>query len=90
MKIAIYIIIIIGLWTGRHYIKSLIILGIKKFRDRQKQGIEQAKLIDIDSGVIFSPTGTVRTFNISFDIIENGDGKARIIINKGKNDIDKK
>lgn len=66
-------------FTKKWWATSLVSL-IKK----RKNGDKNALGLLIESGAVFRPSGTVRTFNFSLDIAENGDGTVKIAINKLK------
>lgn len=81
----IIILVVIGvfLFFSRNYITGLLIHLIKKYKNRAK-GDDVVK----EQGVIFAPQGTIRTFNVSIEIQEIGDGTAKISLTKLKtNDV---
>ena len=73
------IVVIIGfflvLWFFKKPISKIIVNIIKKNRKIKTVENENAP-------VVFAPNGTVRTFSISFDIVEKGDGTVQILLAK--------
>ena len=75
MKTFIYLLVGFAvLYMSRGYIAG----WIMSLRDKKK---ETKKVVNEDYKV-FAPDGTKRTFNISFDIVEQGDGTVDIKIAK--------
>ena len=56
---------------------KVFLLFKKKQQTRELSG-------ELSDGQVFSPRGTIRTFNIAFDIQEMGDGTAKITLAKIK------
>ena len=69
------IIIVIGLWVGRKYLKSWIILLREKKNKKEK-------IKPIDEDFIFEPIKSSRTFVIAIKIEEMGAGKAKMSVEK--------
>ena len=77
----IIILIAIGifLFFSRNYLTGLLLHIIKKYKNRAKDD-DVVK----EQGAIFAPSGTIRTFNVSIEIQEIGDGTAKISLTKAK------
>jgi len=75
----IIILLVIGafLFFSRNYVTGLLLHLIKKYKNRAKDtaGVKE-------QGAIFAPVGTIRTFNVSIEIQEQGDGTAKISLTK--------
>ena len=73
------IVVIIGfflvLWFFKKPISKIIVDIIRK---NKKQKILENEI----APVVFAPNGTIRTFSVSFDIIEKGDGTVQILLAK--------
>ena len=81
--IFILIAILAFVFFSRNYWQGMILSVITKYKNRTKNDINGVK----EQGAIFAPTGTTRTFNLSIEIQEMGDGTAKISLTKLKNDI---
>lgn len=69
------VIIIVGLWVGRKYLRSWIISLQNKRNKKQK-------IKPIDQDFIFEPIKSSRTFVIAIKIEELGGGKAKMSVEK--------
>lgn len=72
------VIIVIGLWLGRGYLKGLI-LKLKEKKEIKKE---------VKKDFIYTPVLSSRTFNFAIEISEVGEGKAsiKVINTKGLQD----
>ena len=71
------IVLVVVFFTRKIWGKYLVLLFKKKQQTRELSG-------ELSDGQVFSPRGTIRTFNIAFDIQEMGDGTAKITLAKIK------
>ena len=78
INILIFIVIVAVVFFTRKIWSNAIVAMLKKRKNSLVVSNTQA------SGSVFSPSGTVRTFNISIDLQEMGDGTARITLAKLK------
>lgn len=79
MKIIILgIVILVIFFTRKIWAKYLVVL-FAKFKNQDGKKITVKNL---DNGSVFSPKGTVRTFILSIDIEEMGDGTVKITLAK--------
>ena len=67
-----------GIW-GKY-----IVLLVSKMRKEKIKDIDNARSLLVNSGSVFSPTGTKRTFAFGIEIEEQGDGTAKFSIVKLK------
>jgi len=72
------VIIVVGLWLGRGYLKGLI-LKLKEKKEVQKV---------VKKDFVYTPVLSSRTFNFAIEISEVGEGKAsiKVINTKGLQD----
>jgi len=61
----------------RKQLEKLVLSLVLKFKNRKPQ---QVKITTADG--IFAPNGTVRTFNLTLEVHELGNGTAKIVIAK--------
>jgi hypothetical protein len=82
MTIIIFIIVAAVIFFTRKMWGGYIVMLFKK-RSAQKD-TDNARSLLIQSGSVFSPRGTIRTFVVAIDIQEMGDGTAKISLAKLK------
>lgn len=73
--IYVFLIILLGLFLGRKYLKGFIL----HLRDKNKNRVEK-----IDTDLVYVPVLSSRVFTFSIEIKELGGGKASVIVVKQK------
>lgn len=75
--IIILVFVIFVFWIFRKKITALLLFLIKRLKNKPKTDVFLA-----ETGDIFRPAGTVRTFNLSLELHEQGDGTVKIVVKK--------
>jgi hypothetical protein len=82
MRYYIYIaVVFIVLFLSRNYIRGWFQDLVLRIKNRKTP---QTRVIPISQNDIFSPSGTIRNFSVTFQVEELGNGKVKITIAKQK------